>query len=557
MIEPVSRRGLLPLSVALAGAGMASASPAQTTEPLRPGAQGYSLAAGLYHVDADMRIDADLKLDPGAVIEVASGATLHLAGHFDAPLSRVFTGSGRVDLNQGRTPQAHPEWWGAAPGDGGRDSLPAMRACLAAHPVMQLLPADYYLSDTLIVERPFSRITGAGHRGSDGWQGTRLILANGRGDVLQVGPKSRPASVNDFTQNIEIRALALCRAMAADGEGDHQPTGLRAQYLLFARFEQVSAAEHGVSFHLHGLVRSQLVDCIAFRSIPGVRTGQPWRGFLLDGMDDIGLAGGNASLFLTDCNATIGGNPQVSDAVGLMLEGAFADSFITNFEATSVATGLCVDGKSAQIGKRARVGQVNVHIRMPIIDQCGDAGIVIRNTGPHMMIDMADPYVAAAPSARAAIDCADMGGSLSIQGGQLVGGSNSAAGGSAIGLHARNATGLQVQGLKILEHSAPVILARCEGFVLQGWIANTAHIAGRDAIGLRDCTRGTVAFLIGGGRGVFTGGVAIDGTASRLRIDATGHDDLALADGQANRVKLRSRSIAMPYRQDSLIVDGA
>ncbi|MFT4026849.1 MAG: hypothetical protein QM676_08625 [Novosphingobium sp.] len=506
---------------------------------------------------ADLVIEGDLRLDPGAAIDVAAGATLVIKGHFDAPVAHVFTGAGRVDMNHSRTPHARPEWWGATPGDGGGDCLPAMRACLAAHPIMQLLPADYHLSDTLIVERPFSRITGAGHRGAVGWQGTRLILNNGRSDVLRAGPENRPSSVNDFPQNIEIRALALCRAMPVDGVGDRRPAGLRAQYLLFARFEQISAAEHGTGFHLHGLVRSQLIDCIAFRSLPGLQKGQPWRGFLLDGIDDIGLAGGNASLFLTDCNATIGGDPQVGDGVGLLLEGAFADSFITNFEATGIATGIRVDGKSEQIGARARSGQVNLHMRMPIVDQCSDAGIVIQNTGPHMMIDMADPYVAAAPSAQAAIRCANMGGSLAIQGGQLVGGSNSAAGGSAVGLLAEDSMGMQVQGLKILDHPGPVQLTRCQGFVLQGWIANPIHVTGRNAISLRDCTRGAVAFLIGGREGAFIGGVQIDGGVRHMRIDATGHDDRALVNGEESRVRLRGRPIAIPYHEETLIVDGA
>ncbi|QGP79715.1 hypothetical protein [Sphingobium sp. CAP-1] len=555
MIGSFTRRGLLPLSAALAGAGLTGNARAAVAGTL--GRTGGDLPAGVYRVDADMMIDADLKLAPGATIDIAAGATLRIRGHFDAPAAHVFTGSGRVDINQSRTPHARPEWWGAAPGDGGRDSLPAMRACLAAHPVMLLLPADYHLSGTLIVDRPFSRITGAGHRGTAGWQGTRLVLDNGRGDVLRVGPDRRPASVNDFPQNIEIRAIALCRAMAVDGSTGRQPVGLRAQYLLYARFEQVSAAEHATSFHLRGLVRSHLVDCIAFRSIPGVQAGLPWRGFLLDGMDDIGLAGGNASLFLTDCNATIGGDPQVGDAVGLLLEGAFADSFITRFEATAIATGIRVDGKTGQIGGRARAGQVNLHLHMPVIDQCGDAGIVIRDTGPDMMIDIADLYVAASPAARAAIQCAGLGGSLAIIGGQLVGGSNSAAGGSAVGLLADDSAGLQVQGIKILDHPIPVQLSRCTGFTLQGWIANPNHVTGRDAVMLRDCARGGVTLLIGGRDGAFAGGVQIDGGAHHLRIDATGHDDAALAGGAQGRVRLRGRAIAIPYRDQTLLVDGA
>lgn len=555
MSRPLSRRALFPLSVALAGAGAipSTADAASIDDQGR----GVVLDAGVHRVTANITIKTDLRLQPGATIDIAQGATLTVLGHLAAPVAPIFTGAGRVDLNHSRTPHAHPEWWGASPGDGGRDSLPALQACLAAHPIMHLLAADYYISAGFVVERPFCRIAGAGFRGTQGWQGTRLILTNGTGDVMRVGPATRPATVNDYPQNIDIRALALSRAAAVDATAGRLPTGLAAQFLLYAHFEQISAAEHSVGFRARGLVRSQLIDCVAFRSLPGVRAGQPWRGFLLDGMDDIGLAGGNASLFLTDCNATIGGDPQVSDGVGLLLEGAFADSFITNFEATNIATGIRVDGRTGQIGARARNGHVNLHLRMPIVDQCGDIGIAIRDTSAHMMIDIADPYVAAGPRATAAIACDAMHGSLSISGGQLVGMTNSAAGGTAAGLQARDSDGLQIQGLKILDHPRPIALSGCRGFALQGWIANPGYPSGRDAVMLRDCVGGTVSMLVSGRSGSFASGVRIDGTCQRLRIDATGHDDAALTNGASARVRLGDQGVAIPYRRDGILIDGA
>lgn len=553
MNASLSRRALLPLSAAMAGAALLPAAAASAQPVLDERAGGIVLEAGVHRVGANVTIKTDLRLLPGATIEIAERATLTILGHFDAPVARVFTGAGKIDLNHSRTPHAHPEWWGAAPGDNELDSLAALRNCLLAHPVMRLLAADYYVSDTIIVERPFCRIAGAGFRGAQGWNGTRLILTSGSGDVMRVGPASAPPTVNDYPQNIDISSVALCRSVVPDAGA----RGLVAQYLLYARFEQVSAAEHGTGFSARGLVRSQFIDCAAFRSLPGPRAGTPWRGFLLNGMDHIGLAGGNASLFLTDCNATIGGDSQVSDSVGLLLEGAFADSFIINFETTSTATGIRVDGKAGQIGARARDGHVNLHLRMPIIDQCSSVGIAIRDTSAHMMIDIAEPYVAAGPRAVAAIRCDAMHGSLSISGGQLIGTTNSAAGGSAVGLMAQDSDGLQVQGLKILEHPRPVMLSGCRGFAVQGWIANPAFPTGKDAALLRDCQRGSVALLVSGKAGGFASGVAVLGDSARLRIDATGHDDAAFVGGATSRVRVGDRPVAPPYRQNGLLIDGA
>ncbi|HUD91927.1 hypothetical protein [Sphingobium sp.] len=554
MTAPFSRRAIFPIAAAMTGAGFLSAGKAATADDR---VLTTVLEAGAYRITANVTIKTDLVVHPGATIEVTPGATLTVLGCLHAPVAPVFTGGGTIDLNRSRTPHAHPEWWGAAPGDGNRDSLPAFKACLAAHPVMQLLPADYYLSDTFVVERPFCRIAGAGFRGTEGWRGTRLILTNGAGDVLRVGPASRPATVNDYPQNIDIRSLALCRLAPVDGRGGRLPAGMTAQFLLYANFEQISAAEHGVGFVARGLVRTRMIDCIAFRSLPGAGAGQPWRGFLLDGMGDIGLAGGNASLFLIDCNATIGGNPQIIDGVGLLFEGAFADSFIINFEATAIATGIRIDGKAGQIGGRARNGHVNLHLRMPIVDQCGETGIMIRDTGPHMMIDISEAYVAVGPRATAAIHCAAMRGSVSITGGQLVGMTNSDANGQAAGLLARDSEGLQMQGLKILDHPRPVELSGCRGFALQGWIANPGHATGRAAAQLRDCALGQVSLLIGGRDRAFASGVRLDGNCQRLRIDVTGHDDGALQDGANGRAHIGDKPATLPWRRDGILIDGA
>ncbi|WP_294256619.1 hypothetical protein [uncultured Sphingomonas sp.] len=513
------------------------------------------LPAGIHRIAADQTIDGDLQLQPGAVLDIAAGATLRILGEFAAPVARVFTGAGRVDLNHGRTPHAHPEWWGAAPGNGAVDSLPALTACLAAHPILHLLPADYFLSDTWVIERPFVRVSGMGFRGTTAGTGTRLVVTNGTADVLRVGPATRPGTVNDYPQNIVVTGIALCRSAPVAGDSAYPPAGMRAQFLLYARFEELSAAEHGIGFVARGLVRSQMINCVAFRSIPGTRRGAPWRGFFLDGTQAIGLAGGNASLFLTDCNATIGGDPALGDNVGLLLEGAFADSFITNFETAGPATGIRVDGRTAAIGGRARDGHVNLHLHMPVIDQCGAIGIDIRDTSPQALIDILDPYIAAAPSAKAAIQCVAQRGALSIHGGQMVGGTNSRSGGSAAGLLARDSAGVQVTGLKVLEHVAPVQLERCRGFAVQVWVGASRDMGG-PAASLRQCSRGSVSLLLCCNAPAYATGVQLDTDSRRLRIDTTGIDDAAIGGGADGRVRIGNRSAAQARSAD-ILIEGA
>lgn len=549
----ITRRALLPASAVMLGAStLAIPGSAQL---LVDRVSGTTLSPGIHRIATNTTIKGDLMLQPGATIEIADGRTLTLLAGLIAPIASIFTGPGIVDLNRSRVACAHPEWWGALPGDGTHNNLPALRACLHAHPVTQLLAADYYISSTFVVDRPFSRIMGSGFRGVSSGHGTRIIVTSGTADVVRAGPIVSPAATNDFFQSIAIHSVALTRSVAVDTAGGVLPAGLRAQFLLFADFQQVSAFEHGVGFVAHGLVRSTFTDCVAFRSIPGRQAGQPYRGFLLDGSPTIGLPGGNASLFLIGCNATIGGDPRVTDAVGLSLEGAFADRFVSAFESTSIATGIRIDGKTAAIGGRARSGHVNLHLHMPIIDQCGQAGIDIRDTSPQSLIDIVDPYIAVAPTAKAALHFHAMRGNASVTGGQFIGSTNMDAHGSAFGITATESRGLQVSGLKILEHRRPVALTQCNGFSLRLAIANPDSRPGGSSVTLRDCGSGTVDILVSGQERAFTSGVRIDCRSSRLRIDATGIDAIAVG-GVANRVLAADRPLDVPSRTPDLIVEG-
>lgn len=504
--------GLMAASVAAAATGrVLSAEDARADMT-----QGGLLKAGIHRVTQDMTVDGDLVLEPGARIDIAPGRILTVRGHFGAPVALVFIGTGTVDLNHGRTVAAYPEWWGATSDDSAADCLPAFTACLAAHPVMLLRAADYYLSDSFVVERAFIRIWGAGYRGAVSGQGTRLLVKSGTADVLRVGPASYPGAVNNFLQGVDIRWLELGRtAPVAPGAA-----GLRAQYLLHCHFEGLSARESSIGFAAQGVVRSYFHDCIAFRSLPGSTANAAYRGFLLSGVDAIGLAGANGSIFLIDCNVSIGGSPAVSDPVGLLLEGGFADSFIDRFEATSLETGIRVDGQASRLGDAAIAGHSNLHIRGAIIDQCGRLGIDLRNLSDHALVDIQDVYVAVAPGALAAIAGQDVHGASSIVGGQLIGRSDSAVPG-ATGLSLHDCSGLDITALKIADFSQPVRLNRCGRVILRGQIHNPGRQSRQPAVILDTCGDLRIDCSISGRAGAFSDAVVVDrGKGGSVTLEA-------------------------------------
>jgi hypothetical protein len=529
-----TRRALIEQMSLAAGAVLPASAMAQTTAPppgrLAQDLPGISLPPGRHVVSSNLTVRADIFVQPGATIEVAAGKTLTLLGDFQAPIGPLFSGPGKVDLNRSRASAAYPEWWGAGRDNSTVDSLPALRACVAAHPVTLLGAADYFIGSTWRIDIPHRRIWGAGKYWHGPNQGTRIIVTNGRQDVIQIGFDAPPSGPNAFLQSVDIRWLEVGRSAApADGGA----AGICIRYVLNCIIEGISAAEHTVGFSIAGAVRSHIRDCQAFRSIPG---GSRFVGFHLDGRGDIGLAGGNASIYLIDCNASIGGTPRLAESVGALLEGGFADSFLALFETSGVATGIKVDGLAPTINAhQAKAGHANLHLLMPVIDGFAGSGIEITNVSDHGMIDMVDPYVGAGAGAFAGIYLHNCKGMTTITGGQVIGWVDADTGGKALGIYGVDAEGIAVEGTKFLGFRRPFGFNRCHDLSLHPAINNPAQGALQGAVWLKDCRRGHIRPRIKGGRDAFPLGIHLRGSSAQLSIDCTSIDEACIQGGAINR----------------------
>lgn len=511
----LSRRHFIaiPPSAAL----LASASTAQSPAG---GAQDLRLQPGVHQIARNTTIAGDVQLAPGAQIEVAPGATLTLLGHFDAPVAHVFTGAGRVDLALGRTREAFPEWWGAVGEDAAVDSWAAIQACLAAHPIMRLGPHSYFVSRTVSVDQSNRRITGSGQRWLKPGSGTRIVLT-GQGDVMRLGSPTRPASINDFAQGLVISDFQLARAQPAAGEGHDGPAGLRARYLLFSDISRIDSAESVNGFAVGGVVRTYFRDCTAFRSPAGGSRSTVFRGFACDGSVEIGLAGGNGSVFFVDCNARTGGEPLLSESVGMLLDHAFADTLVTNFETAAMAVGIRLQGQASRLSRdKQRTGHADVRIQAPVLDQCSQVGLDIEDTSDHALVDISDPYVAAASGAAAALRFSRARGQTTVRGGQLIGLS---AGSRTAGIAAADSDGIELSGLKLLGFDNPARFTRCRDVVADLAINHPDGSSGAPAVQLTDCAQTRIALRIKGRASAYDAAVAVDGTATQqVAVDLTG-----------------------------------
>ena len=73
------------------------------------------------------------------------------------------------------------------------------------------------------------------------------------------------------------------------------------------------------------------------------------------------------------------------------------------------------------------------------------------------MIDIADAYVTPAPGARATLSFERVRGLVTLRGGQLLGGLSP----DTPGVLASDSEGIDIAGLKILDHRQPVRMSRC------------------------------------------------------------------------------------------------
>lgn len=480
--------------------------------------EDVTVASGRLSVERDRLIRGTLTIAPGAGIDISPGAVLRVLGDVVAPATQVFSGDGLVDLTGSLVEFVRPEWWGAKPNDPSIDCEPAIAKALRAHIGVQLAACDYYLARPLRISLTNRRLTGVG-RAKDA-HGTRLVLQSDSEAVIELGSEPAPPTINEYARGVELRFLDLVRDRAPRivADGSVPATGLRIRHVLDAKCEGLRVNEHSICFDVKGAVRTFLRDCSAFRSTPAAAgAADRFVGFLLDGREPPISTGANASLFMIDCHAYLGGRPGLKEAVGCEMLGAMSDTFIVRFETTSLDKGIALDGAAGAMSKsQLRNAQIDVHIDSPVLDQCRVAGMAISGMGSDAMIDIRGAYVGLGAAGSAALSITTSGGAISVIGGQFVAARDVREAG---GILLDDASGVDVVSTKLLGMGRPAVLRRCRNSRIDVAVGTGGEDWPQSAVQLSASQRIRVACQVFGDKGHYAAAVELDAASSEVTIE--------------------------------------
>lgn len=374
-----------------------------------------------------------------------------------APLGRIFRGGTYVfDC----VITGYPEWWGAGTSESGGPATGvtnqvAIMACFAACHTTQLQVGTYLTSGTIYLETSGRTLTGAANYwNASGYNGTRIVILSASDDVIFLRTDTLSTDNTTYVRNVRIEYIQLARSSV--GGAGSTSVGLRTYKIIFCEFHKIRSAEHYRPYYISGNIACNYSDCQAFASVGLQNAGAIYSGYYFDGSANIGLAGGNASVYLHGCSATTGGVTSALASYGFHLTSKYVDTFLIEPECARIDIGIYLEGDLAAPGN----GQQDVHIYMPIIDVFRDAAIRVKDQKPRGIVEINGGYCAPMASAAATItsciDFVNARGQSSISDFECVCWPLPQTAGLSIDATSR---GVSVTNYKIAESETPIVIS--------------------------------------------------------------------------------------------------
>lgn len=374
-------------------------------------ADAYAVAAGVrlkctygtYLVDDNLTLAAAVDFR-GGVLKVASTKTATINGTVLSAVSQIFDTfslGGTVKASPATNHVSYPDWWG----DDGGDDLPALKAAETCGILkMQMMSRDYNCTTTWVISTSCLHITGTGKGWTPDRPVTRIVTFSGTDSSILFGTTAYPeGGSNFFVADSTIENMVITRNVVPTSNSSSpitSPAGIVHQYTLRCTTRNIHVSEHSIGQLFNGVVYHTNRDVYAFRSASGGDTEHDiFYGIWANGSAAIGFAGGNASLYIYNPTVGVGGTPTLTDSRGIVLAGAFVDTFVFDLETAFVDIPITITGSRTNSDANVRaIGNLDLHILRPINDQYKLIEILIEDIAEHGAIEITGGYGAPAAS---------------------------------------------------------------------------------------------------------------------------------------------------------------
>lgn len=494
------------------------------------------IPAGDYLIGSSISLSSAYSFVDGATLVIPNGVTVTFNGGISAGVHQIFncSGTGAVAFNAAKTAEGYPEWWGALANTSSAAAANriAINASIAALPRTKLQPADYWIDDYIHLAISHRELIGQGYPydGATADVASRIVVNNGTTDAIRVGPNVAPPAVNQFPQGLRVMNVTTDRSVAPVVSSDC--TGIRVQYVLNAQFENVMARQCIYGWRFNGAVYSKVRDCQSFRSVAGTGGADKYYGFFVDGSINIGLAGGNASLYLEGCTSSMGGL-SFADSKGLYANLAFTDLFVYEFETVRHSIGINIQGNASTTSPYSNL---DLQIRNPVIDAYELYGIFFNNVNESGACEVIGGYTAplTGGTASCGILISSCTGSVAIHGTQMIMAQSAATNGVVI----ENSANAVIDRTQILEcRGTPMTVDNSVSCDVRPVIKNYYEVT-VNAVQIAGATAGCfIQPLINGDANFYSRGINVTGTSDvRNEYNCTLINSSCLNGGSANKL---------------------
>ena len=347
------------------------------------GAEKIVVVDGEYYFENDVTIPTNVTLEIQG--KIRCDGTFAMGGIIDADLHYIFDVNGTYTINLSKNCIGYPEWFGAKMNVQSIACENAINKCIATFHTTILQAGTYYVTDTINVESGNKTIKGTGNK-------TTICMRDRYKKIMHVGDSTFPSEVNNLPRYFNISDIVLTRSNVNNYQSGS--IGLHTEYLLYGNFTNIISKESCDDFLINGVVATKFNNCTSFNTtLANGDTTRVINGFRVDGFEDIGLAGNNASLYINGCNASFGGITY-DLCHGLNIAGHYrlADIYIDKFESAMPYVGIEINGNSTTSGN-------DIFITNCVIDGYKEHGIYIHGFSDSSNINIDGNYIAPSSSA--------------------------------------------------------------------------------------------------------------------------------------------------------------